>query len=174
MAGIRFLPSALKGYWPISAALGVSLAGSVADQVLHEGASPLLFRYGIGTAVGLLLVFIVAPLMTLRRPLRRARGRGRSEYGSLASRFDRQFEEKWLNGQAVVDEGVLQVQDFSAMADLHQVASSASRMSTLPFSTKNLIETLLPALIPFLPLAFAIFPPQEVFDQLKKLTSFVL
>jgi hypothetical protein len=175
MGGIRFVESTLKGYWPISVAIGAVLAGIVANQVIHEGASPLLFlRSGVGTLVALLVLVVVSPLLTLRGALRRARQRGRASYGLLASNVGRQFEQTWLDAPAAIDRTTLEVPDFSATTDLFQVVEKASSMATLPFSVKSLGKVLLPALLPFIPVAFAILPLDQVLGYLKRIAGFFL
>jgi hypothetical protein len=66
------------------------------------------------------------------------------------------------------------VPDFSATTDLFQVVEKASSMATLPFSVKSLGKVLLPALLPFIPVAFAILPLDQVLGYLKRIAGFFL
>ena len=63
---------------------------------------------------------------------------------------------------------------LAANPDLHQIVESTHRMNTLPFSVKGLAKAVLPAFVPFLPLAFAIFPYEEVMKELKKLADLIM
>jgi hypothetical protein len=168
--GMRFVESALKGYWPLSVAQGAILAGSTATQVAR-GESPVLIQYAVIAQVVVVLALFVTPFLMLSRSLKRAKSRGRAQYGLLSSRAGWQFQRKWFRSEESVDESVLEMPDFSATTDLYQVVSNINGMKNVPFSKKSLINLVLPGFVPFLPLALAYLPREEVVKALQHLAK---
>jgi len=89
------------------------------------------------------------------------------EYGTLAGHVGKQFEQKWL--QKPIDEGALDVPDFSSTVDLYGAVANVYEMKELPFSVRNLGMLIVPALLPLLPAAMLVMPVKEVFEALLKL-----
>ena len=119
----------------------------------------------------LLLVFLlfVAPMLVFCMPLIQARVRGAFAYGELAEALGRRFEQRWLGRGPELDEDVLAAPDFSATTDLYSIAANVRNMRLVPFDLRGLIPLLVAALLPFVPLVFALIPLKQVLLFAKKL-----
>src|SRR5262249_43118165 len=152
MGGLNFLTTTLRGYTPLALAMASMLAGGMATRIaLHEG-SPEALRYVFVAVLALVLLLFAGPLVVFRRNLLAAKGRGKCEYGALASGLGLQFEQKWLRRPAL-DEEALGMPDFSATTDLYQVAGNVYQLKHLPIGIKDLGPLVLATLVPFLPVA---------------------
>jgi hypothetical protein len=116
----------------------------------------------------LVLLLVVGPLVVFARPLRLARRRGIFEYGALATGVGQQFESKWLL-RSHVDEGALEVPDFSATTDLYQTVSNVREMRSLPVDLKSVRALVVAALAPFVPIAMMVLPVKTVLKDVVKL-----
>jgi hypothetical protein len=165
--GLRFVSTSLRGFRFISFALGAILAGAIADRIVYQGADLLSFKeYLIGLVVFILIVF-AGPLTVFIRKLRETKRRGMFEYGALATRLGHEFESKWLSSES--KEQMLSAPDFSATTDYFSVAANVYEVRELPFTLKDLIGPVIPALVPFLFVALLKVPFQVILDSLIKL-----
>ena len=167
VGGLQFISTSLRGFRLISFGISAVVAGSIADLVIH-GTDVFRFKsYVIGVAVFVTILF-AGPLMVFVRNLRDTKRRGVFEYGALANRMGHEFERKWLSSREV-DADILERPDFSATTDYFGVAANVYQMRDLPFTAKDLIAPILPALLPFLGVTLLTIPFQVVLDTLIKL-----
>ena len=97
---------------------GALLAGNLANQIFHVGASLTQFRLEILLLVIFMLILVVGPLMVFAPQLARARRTGLREYGTLAQGYVRDFDAKWVRGGGGDDEPMLGSGDIQSLADL--------------------------------------------------------
>jgi hypothetical protein len=165
--GLKFVSTSLRGFRFISFALGAIIAGAIADRVVYQEADLMTFKgYLIGLIIFILIVF-AGPLIVFVRKLRETKKRGIFEYGALASRMGHEFESKWLSSES--KEEMLSAPDFSATTDYFAIAANVYEVRDLPFTLKDLIGPVLPALVPFLFVALLKVPFQVILDSLIKL-----
>lgn len=166
-AGLGYLSSVQGAFVSLTAAISVTIAGSIAEDIALTGTRlndlyPLL-------AVVLLIdaVLFLAPLYFFVSALRGARSRGLVEYMDLAAGYVSSFEKKWLRGGAK-DESLLGSADVQSLADLDSAVSIVVDTRIAPVSHALLSRFALWAIVPFAPLLLFEFPLQElVTDALK-------
>jgi hypothetical protein len=167
--GLGFVATSVQGFSPVAFALGASTAGGIAEGVLLEGHALEAYRWVPGILILLVLGLFVAPMLVFSMPLIRARVRGAFAYGELAEALGRRFEQRWLGRGPDLDEDVLAAPDFSATTDLYSIAANVRNMRLVPFDLRGLIPLLVAALLPFVPLVFAVIPLKQVLLFAKKL-----
>jgi hypothetical protein len=167
--GLMFLGNSLRAFWMLSFALGAIVAGTIANRAVHHGMSLEVYKNGIIALLIFVLILFVGPLLVFMKKLYMARRRGIFEYGALAGEVGLQFERKWLNREGGVDEGALDVPDFSSTVDLYQVVANVYEMKYLPFDLKNLGMLVATMLLPFVPVVLMIIPLEEIIKDLVKL-----
>jgi hypothetical protein len=106
--------------------------------------------------------------MSFIRPLRRAKGRGGSEYNLLASRYVREFETKWFRSDGS-DEALVGSADIQSLADLANAAEIAGTMRIVPFNKAAVSKVIAAFVLPIAPLALTVIPLDEVLRRLLKL-----
>jgi len=166
--GLGFTVASLRAFMLVSAALAISVAGTVAESVLHRGEPLQAFRIPVGGFVILMFVLFAGPLLFLAFPLLRAQPRGRLQYGALATALGQEFERRWLQPGSVNAQS-LAVQDFSATTDLYSIASNVYRMRIVPLDLRSLIPLALATVLPFVPVVLIALPFKQVLELVGKL-----
>ena len=147
------------------------VAGTVANQVIHEGIPLLAFKFQLLGLVLFLVVLYTAPLLVFYPCLVRAWRAAVMEYGTLADRVGHEFERRWFVGAARVPEDPLQTEAFSATTDLYQIVANVYQMRFVPLDVPSVLFLVLVTLLPFIPLLLLAVPLDVV---LKSLADFMV
>ncbi len=168
--GLGFLTQAVYAFVPILAAHGVLATGHLANRIMYVGANLLDFKIEIVVLVAVLMCIFAGPFLVFAPQLARVKRTGAREYGTLAERYVREFDSKWLRGGAAADEALLGAADIQSLADL---ANSLEVVRTMRpwLITKEVIVVLVAAVVaPMVPLLLTIMPLSEL---LKKVAGIV-
>src|SRR5215470_139704 len=138
-AGLQFVGYSLRAFSLLGMALGTIVAGTVADRVVHAGASPTAYIHLIVALVVCVVLLFGGPLLVFTGKLFYTKWRGTLEYGALATGVGGQFEHKWLKRSEGIDESALAVSDFSAITDLYQAVSNVYDMGIIPLDLRNIL-----------------------------------
>ena len=166
--GLGFLGQSTYAFGPILLAQGALLSGQIAGRIFQQGANLLDFRVQIVGFVAFFLVFILGPLAVFTPSLARARRRGLSEYGTLASRYVQGFDEKWIRGGASKDDEFLGTGDIQSLADLGNSFAVVQEMRLVPFGVRDATRLAAMTAVPLAPLVFTIFSLDDLVTQLLK------
>jgi hypothetical protein len=90
----------------------------------------------------------------------RAKRRGMAEFGSLATRYAQEFEQKWVRGAP--QEALLGSADLQSLADLGNSYSHVREMRFVPFDLKDVTRLAIVAAVPLLPLTLTVFNVEEL------------
>jgi len=126
----------------------------VASNILFEHSTLASEKFVvIAFIVGATLVFLL-PLLTLAGTLHRTRRKGLIEYGALASRYDQQFDRKWVQGRNPEAEPLLGTPDIPSLANLGISFQTVHEMRFLPIDRRSIMILIISAALPMLPLVF--------------------
>jgi hypothetical protein len=167
-AGLGFLGKSAYAFGPILFAQGALLAGVIASQIFYAGKNLTAFKLEVGGFIGFFVVIVLSPLVVFTPHLARAKRQGLGDYGRLASRYVREFEEKWVDGGAPADEELLGSGDIQSLADLGNSYAVVQEMRFVPFGLKEITRLAATAAAPLLPLTLTIFSLEEVAGYLIK------
>ena len=131
--GLKFVSIAIRAHRLLALALGVIVAGTEVNAMLHEGVPHLGYQYSAVLVAGLMVILAAGPLSMFIAKLRDFKLQGMFRYGPLAASVATEFEKKWLDSRARIDASALEASDFSAMTDLYQVAGNVYDVDDLPF-----------------------------------------
>jgi hypothetical protein len=171
VGGLGFLPGAVGAFVPIAVAHGVLVSGQLADRIFYAGATLPSFKAELVLVVLLLLAMVLGPLLLFAPQLARARRRGLREYGSLAQRYVRGFETKWLRGGAPAGEPLVGSADIQSLADLGNSFEVVRTMKAAPITREAILQVAVATLAPISPLLLTMMPLEEL---LKKLVGILL
>jgi hypothetical protein len=166
LAGLGFLANTPYAFAPLAAAHGAMLAGPFASRIFHMGAKVSEFRMEAFALVAVVLCMVFGPLLVFVPQLAEARRRGLREYGTLAERYARAFDEKWLRGRAAPDEPLLGSGDIQSLADLGNSLEVIRTMRTIPITKEALLQLGMVTFVPMLPLLLTAMPLEELLKRL--------
>jgi len=150
--GLGFLSSTAFAFVPLALAHGAVLSGMIANRVLLIGTPLTEFKVEIGVVVVFVQCLVFVPLLMFAPQLAEAKRRGLREYGTLAERYVREFDVKWLRGGAPPVEGLIGSADLQSLADLGN-SFEVVRTMRAALMTRDAIVQVAVAVATLLPLA---------------------
>jgi len=164
--GLGFLAGTAYAFMPLLLAHGALLAGNLANRIFHLGAALPDFKFEILLVVVLLLCIVLGPLLVFAPQLAQAKRTGNREYDTLAQRYVREFDAKWLRGGAPADEPLVGSGDIQSLADLGNSLEAVRGMRIAPVTKDAILRLGAAVVAPLVPLALTMMPLE---DLLKKL-----
>jgi len=96
IGGLGFLSNTAFAFTPLAVAHGGLLAGVIANRIFYLSASLPQFKIEIAVLVVFVLCIVFGPFLVFTPQLAEAKRTGNREYGTLAERYVREFDAKWL------------------------------------------------------------------------------
>ncbi|HSY36501.1 MAG TPA: hypothetical protein VK814_12175 [Acidobacteriaceae bacterium] len=166
--GMGFLGGSSFAFSPILFAQGALLAGFIASRIFYQGQSLSSFKAIIAGLVGFFVMSILGPLTMFTGLLSRTKRAGMREYGTLATTYVSDFDQKWLRGGSD-GEAILGASDIQSLADLGGSYRGVDEMRPVPFTLNDTIRLAVVVVIPLFPLLLTIMPLEELVTRLFKL-----
>jgi hypothetical protein len=168
-AGLGFLGRSTTAFTPILFAQGAMLSGLIASQIAFAGRTLPSFKVQVLSFLIFFVAIVLSPLTVFAPTLWRAKLQGAAEFGQLAVRYNRRFEQKWVHGDAPPDDELLGSGDIQSLADLGNSHSVVTEIRLFPFGWRDVTRLISVAASPLLPLLLTIFSLEEVADYLLKI-----
>lgn len=165
--GIGFLGGISYAFAPVLFAQGTLMAGVIASRIFYQGESLMSFKVSIITLTGFFVLIILGPLIMFTPQLRRARLSGLDNYGTLATTYVTDFDEKWIRGGP--QDELLGTGDIQSLADLANSYAVVSEMRYVPFTLKDIVRLAVATVLPVLPLLLTTMPLEELLSRLVRL-----
>ncbi|BCQ28834.1 hypothetical protein NK8_70240 (plasmid) [Caballeronia sp. NK8] len=166
VGGLGFLANTVYAFMTLLVAHGAMLAAQFANRIFFAGAALTEFKVEIGAMVLFLLCLVFAPLLVFAPQLAQAKRTGLSEYGSLAERYVREFDTKWLRGSSPTGEALVGSADIQSLADLANSFDVVRTMRIAPITKDAIIRLAVAILIPIVPLALTMMSLEELLKRL--------
>jgi hypothetical protein len=166
VGGLGFLANTAYAFVPLAVAHGAVVSGMVANRIFHLGAVLPAFRVEIAVMVVFVQCLVFAPLFLFATQLARAKRKGLAEYGTLAGRYVREFDAKWLRGGAPADEPLVGSADIQSLADLGNSFELVRAMRVAPVTRDAIVQLAVATLAPVLPLLLTVMPLEELLKRL--------
>ncbi|MBN3752210.1 hypothetical protein G3N95_04610 [Paraburkholderia sp. Tr-20389] len=170
VGGLGFLANTVYAFMALLVAHGAMLAAQIANRIFFAGAALTEFKAETGAMVCFLLCLVFGPLLVFAPQLAQAKRRGLSEYGALAQRYVREFDDKWLRGGASAGEALVGSGDIQSLADLANSFDVVRNMRIAPITRDAIVRLAAAVLVPIVPLALTMMSLEEL---LKKLFGLV-
>jgi hypothetical protein len=147
----------------LSAVQSASLAESIArgSAVLEASYATVLLTLFVGGAL------LLTPLFFFMEQFWSCRVNGLSEYSQLATRYVRDFEDKWLRGAP--SEPLLGSSDLQSLADLGNSVKVVQELKWIPIPLTLLKRIAITGLVPFAPLILLKYPVAELAEDFFKI-----
>jgi hypothetical protein len=166
LGGLGFLSKAVYAFALLAVAHGTLLAGSLANRIFYVGAGLLDYKAEIAVMVVFVLGIVLGPLLVFTFQLAQAKRYGLREYGTLAERYVREFDAKWLRGGAPADEALVGSGDIQSLADLGNSYEVVRTMHLTPITKEMIVQVAVATLAPIAPLALTMMPLEELLKRL--------
>ena len=141
----------------------------IASKIFYAGATLPEFKVELIGLVALLVFAILGPMLVFGPKLAAAKRAGLREYGTLAQRYVREFDGKWLRGGAPADEPLVGSADIQSLADLGNSFEVVRGMRWVPFTGQTVLQLAVATLLPVVPLTLTMFSLQELLERLLKI-----
>jgi hypothetical protein len=164
--GLGFLSGVSAAFAPLLMAQGALLAGSIANHIFFGGKKLPEFKLEVVTLVIVMLFAAVGPLLVFVPVLARAKRFGLREYGALAHRYVREFDQKWLRSTALPAEPLVGTADIQSLADLGNSYEIVRTMRPIPFSREALVQLVVFTVLPLFPLLLTMISIEQLVDRL--------
>ena len=166
VGGLGFLATTTYAFIPLLLAHGALLSGNLANQIFHAGATLTQYRLEILLLMIFMVMLVVGPLTVFAPQLSRARRNGLREYGTLAQRYVREFDAKWLRSQGDRDEAFLGSGDIQSLADLGNSFAVVQDMNVVPITKHALVQLAAATVAPLVPLVLTLMPLEDLIKKL--------
>jgi hypothetical protein len=166
VGGLGFLSNVAFAFTPIAVAHGVLLAGVLANRIFYAGAALTDFKAEMLLVVLFVMCVVLGPFLVFAPQLAAAKRKGLREYGTLAERYVREFDAKWLRGGAPPDEPLVGSGDVQSLADLANSFDVVKTMRIAPVTRDALIRLAGATLAPVVPLALTMMSLEELLKRL--------
>jgi hypothetical protein len=166
VGGLNFLSTTAYAFTVLAVAHGALLAGPLANRIFFAGAALTEFKGEIALMVGFLLCVVLGPLLVFSLQLAAAKRKGLREYGTLAERYVREFDAKWLRGGAPADEPFVGSADIQSLADLSNSYEVVRTMRIAPITRDAIVRLAAATLLPIVPLLLTMMPLEALVKQL--------
>ncbi len=166
VGGLGFLSTTVVAFAPLLAAHGTLLAAMMANRIFFQGARLTDFKVEIAVVLAFLLVVVLGPPLLFMPHLAAARRVGLREYGTLAQRYVREFDDKWLRGGAAADEPLVGSSDIQSLADLGNSFEIVRSMRMVPFTRDTIVQLAVITLVPVAPLLLTLVSLEELLKRL--------
>jgi len=166
VGGLGFLSNTVYAFMLLLTAHGALLAGNLANRIFYLGAALPDFKLEILVLVIVLLCMVLGPLLVFAPQLAQAKRTGLREYGTLAERYVREFDAKWLRGGGPADEPFVGSGDIQSLADLGNSFEVVQTMYLVPVTKVAILQLVAAILVPIVPLALTMMPLEELLKKL--------
>jgi hypothetical protein len=167
VGGLGFLGTVSFAFTPLAVAQGALLAGLIADRIFYLRATLPDFKSEIAVVVLFLLCIVLGPFLVFAPQLAAVKRTGLREYGTLAERYVREFDDKWLRGgAAAARETLVGSADIQSLADLGNSFEIVKTMRLAPITRDALLGLVVATLAPVAPLALTMMSLEELLKKL--------
>ena len=166
VGGLGFLTRTVYAFTPLAVAHGVLLAGLISNRIFYVGATLLQFKVQIAVLVVFLLCVVLGPLLVFAPQLAQTKRAGDREYGTLAERYARDFDAKWVHGGAPADEPLMGSADIQSLADMANSFDVVRTMRIAPITKEAILQLVAATLAPIVPLVLTMMSFEELLKTL--------
>ena len=138
----------------------------LANRIFFLGAALTQFKAEIALVVVFMLCVVLGPLLVFAPQLAQAKRKGLREYGTLAERYVREFDAKWLRGGAPADEPFVGSADIQSLADLANSYEVVRTMNIAPITRDAVLRLAAATLVPIVPLLLTMMSLEELLKRL--------
>jgi hypothetical protein len=166
--GLGFLSIAPQIFIPFVLGVSIVLASHFAHSVLYHGVHADSLRTPIGLYVMVALFLCLSPLLALTGKLIRLRRKALLDYGALAGRHGRLVDRRWIRGETIRDDALLNAPELGPVADVRTMHEAISAIQLTPIGRQTVITLFSAAALPMVPVLAIEIPVAELLKMLAR------
>jgi hypothetical protein len=156
--GLGYLEVVQAQFTPLVLAISIIQAAWFAEEIATGKTDFAAIYPELALIVVVDAVLFLGPLCVFSAKLWACRVKGLSDYMELAARYVDDFDVKWLGRGAAPKEPLLGTADIQSLADLSNSVAIVRNIRLVPLSARLVMELLVAALVPMLPLLLLRYP----------------
>ncbi len=160
-AGLAFISHPSQSFAVLLFAVSVVFAAAWESQILFDGAHPQQFTAPLAAVILLGELLALAPLLVFAGQLHHASLEGLHRYGSLALKYSRAFEQRWIE-QKSDEQSLLGSPDIQSLADMANGPAVLAKTRLVPFGKRWLLTVAVAMALPMLPLVVSEVPLADI------------
>ncbi|HYE36912.1 hypothetical protein [Methylocaldum sp.] len=168
--GLGFLSIAPQIFIPFVLGVSIVLASHFAHSVLYHDMRVESLRMPMALYVMVVLFLCLSPLLVLTGKLKRLRRKALLDYGALAGRHGRLVDRRWVRGETIRDDALLNAPELGPVADVRSMHETVSAIQLAPIGRQTVLTLLAAAALPMVPVLAIEIP---VGDLLKMLAGYL-
>ena len=137
----------------------------MANRIFFAGAKLPEFKMDVLGLVAFMVVAVLGPLLVFSPRLERTKRVALREYGTLALRYTREFDRKWLRGGADPGEPFLGSADIQSLADLGNSYQVIRELRWIPFPARAVVHMAVVTVVPLAPLLLTMLSVEELLQR---------
>ncbi len=161
-AGLRFLGVAQIFFGMIGLAQSCVAAAEVAKwaTMTNSPLSDYYFTIALNILISAFVFFL--PMLLFFKKLSSVKLKGLMDYGVLASKYIKLYDDRWVKGLNPDNEQLLGTGDIQSLADLGNSYQVVENMKMIPMDLNQIVKLILLIAVPFLPLITFVIPLSEI------------
>jgi hypothetical protein len=169
--GLGFLEALPNAFALVIAATAAVLSARWGHDVLYHGTPLASLRLPLAVYLGLVLVISLGPLLVFVPRLAALKRKSLLTYGALVGRHGRLVERRWLRGEPIDDDALLNAPELGPVADTLALYQAVANLRPAPIGKRSIITAAAAAVLPMIPMAAMQVPLK---DQLLGLIKILL
>ena len=164
--GLGFLGTAHASFGIFGFALCSIYSSEAAFRIVFESAKIDIFKMPLVILIVVTQILFLGPLLVFLPTMARSRRKGLKEYSLLVDRYNREFHQKWVEGQGPEGEPLLGTGDIQSLADLGNSFRFIQEMKIVPFGRRAILQMAVATALPALPLLLLVMPIEKIISAL--------
>lgn len=164
--GLGFLEKLPSAFSLFALAVSSVLASRLAHQVVYHGVHVQSLKGMLAAFLIIMTGLCLTPLLVFIGPLAAAKRQALLEYGTLVGQHGRLVRRRWILGETLDDDSLLDAQEIGPVADTLALYDAVKKMRIAPIGKSAVMGVALPALIPLLILLSIEVPIKDILRNL--------
>jgi hypothetical protein len=168
MGGLGFLTKLPKAFVLVTLAMSAVLASRWVHDSLFHATALESFKLPLISFVVLWSIIVLMPLFVFSGKMFSVRKKALKDYSALLARHGRLVHNKWILGQEVGHQDILDAAELGPSADIQTIYIAVKKMKIVPLNKSCLMPILAPIALPMIVVAATQIPLLSILESLLK------
>lgn len=166
--GLGFLEATPKIFAPVALALGAVLAARWAHDIVYHGVHVQDLRMQMAAFVAVAVAIFSSPLLAFIPLMVKTKRAALLDYSALVGRHGRLVRDRWVAGQELRDDALLNAPELGPVADTGPLYDAVAAMKVVLIGKTTVAPLLVAAALPLIPVLAIEIPIKQILGALVK------